>query len=230
MLKTTVSINISISIIFLFININVSKAETEKERLEKLDAGAQYQNEINLINHGVIPEVAKWGAWAMHHQPGSQCGIRASFIAGGLTIYDDEVAFLERSNLCSPQALRADAKNRRPSTPLELENENIMWGIKWDYSVLQPILPRGQKAKLIYPPEYEEEEIEGSVTHTCHFYKKKDNLWYSDRCTIISYEGGTQFINATLDYFSRAAWSDQQLPGKLDKNGNSTLTTRFNLQ
>ena len=92
----------------------ISKASAlTREQVNYLNDVAQRQTQIELINQGVSPATAYWGAWAMVHNPTSDCAANIAQIHMGNTFFGHDVGDLEVSGFCTPEYMKRETQIRR---------------------------------------------------------------------------------------------------------------------
>ena len=92
----------------------ISKAfALTQDQVNYLNDVAQRQTQIELINQGVSPVTAYWGAWAMVHNPTSDCAANIAQIHMGNTFFGHDVGDLEVSGFCTPEYMKRETQIRR---------------------------------------------------------------------------------------------------------------------
>ncbi|GBQ66087.1 MULTISPECIES: hypothetical protein [Komagataeibacter] len=224
-------------IFFVIPAIALSETPEEKQtRLDKLTDLVQAQDEILLRQSGLRDDDAKWGAWAIYHQPSSRCATEARSIAtdmktGNTQFMQISMLRMEKYNLCTPGALTQDAINISPVSERERSTMEDQWGVtneKALYGTAQKTVSCRIGAPP-YPEEMSEEGRSAVVKLQCHVVKGANDLWHAENCSANSDPGGSAFVDASLDYISKRSCSSATPPWGADKNGNLHITWTFSM-
>ena len=203
--------------------------------------------QFTLQRFGADPETAKWGVWAMRHQPSSRCAMSASHafhVMRGLYSGGGESMVVD--HICEPEALKHDALTIPPLSPDEDEIERRQWNITQkdvdkarkeederhrEIVEKTPVITHKCQFDYVeYPEEAQELGEEGSVIATCHFQKDKDNYWYADSCNFSAHKGTDEsFFDEAKRYMTSACWNSDNFTVRLDQNGIGTREVDFSL-